>query len=65
MPFDGVLIEAYKDNRREYNMKFRQIDHTTSLYGHSFSPKTISAWTGLALAEAPSLAVFISTFLLN
>ena len=30
-----------------------------------FSPKTMSAWNGLALAEAPSLAVFRSNFLNN
>ena len=28
-------------------------------------PKTISAWNGLAFAEAPSLAVFISNFIRN
>ena len=27
-----------------------------------FFPKTISAWNGLAFAEAPSLAVFRSNF---
>ena len=30
-----------------------------------FSPKTISAWNGLAFAEVPSLAVFRSNFLHN
>ena len=44
-------------------MKFRQIGHATSQYGQSFSPKTVSAWNGLAFAEAPSLAVFRSYFL--
>ena len=58
MPFEGVLVEAYKGTRRKHNMKFRQICHTTSQYGQSFFPKTISAWNGLAFAEAPSLAVF-------
>ena len=58
VPFKGVFIEAYKGTRRKHNMKFRQIGHTTSQYGQSFSPKTISAWNGLAFAEAPSLAVF-------
>ena len=38
-------------------MKFRQIGHTTAQYAQSFPPKTISAWNGLAFAEAPSLAV--------
>ena len=57
VPFEGVLVEAYKGTRRKYNMKFRQIGHTTSQYGQSFFyPKTISAWNGLAFAEAPSLA---------
>ena len=46
-------------------MKFRQIGHTTSQYGQSFFPKTISAWNRLAFVEAPSLAVFRSTFLNN
>ena len=49
--------------RRKHNMKFRQIGHTTSQYGQSFFPKTISAWNGLAFAEAPSLAVFRSNFI--
>ena len=56
VPFEGVLVGAYKGTRRKHNMKFRQIGHTTSQYGQSFFPKTISAWNGLA--EAPSLAVF-------
>ena len=30
-----------------------------------FFPKTISAWNGLAFAEAPSLAVFRSNFIRN
>ena len=63
VPFEGVLVEAYKGTRRKHNMKFRQIGHTTSQYGQSFFPKTISAWNGLAFAEAPSLAVFSSNFL--
>ena len=58
VPFEGVLVEAYKGTRRKHNIKFRQIGHTTSQYGQSFFPKTISAWNGLAFAEAPSLAVF-------
>ena len=33
-------------------MKYRQIGHTTSQYGQSFFPKTISAWNWLAFAEA-------------
>ena len=61
--FEGVLVEAYKGTRRKHSMKFRQIGHTTSQYGQSFFPKTISAWNGLAFAEAPSLAVFRSNFI--
>ena len=60
-----VLVEAYKGTRRKHNMKFRQIGHTTSQYGQLFFPNTISAWNGLAFAEAPSLAVFRSKFLNN
>ena len=62
-PFEGILVEAYKGTRRKHNMKFRQIGHTTSQYGQSFFPKTISAWNGLAFADAPSLAVFRSNCL--
>ena len=64
MPFEGVLVEAYKGSRK-HNMKFRQIGHTTSQYGQSCVLITISAWNGLAFAEAPSLAVFRSHFLNN
>ena len=63
--FEGVLVEAYKDSRRKHNMKFRQIGHTTSQYGQSFFPKIISAWNGLAFAEAPSLDVCRSNFIIN
>ena len=63
VPFEGVLVEAYKGTRRKHNMKL--IGHTTSQYGKSFFPKTISACNGLAFAEAPSLAVFRSNFLNN
>ena len=65
VPFEGVLVEAYKGTRRKHNMKFRQIGHTTRQYGQSFFPKTISAWNGLAFAEAPSLAVFRSNCIKN
>ena len=61
----GALVEVYKGTRRKHNMKFRQIGHTTSHYGQLFFPKTISAWNGLAFAEAPSLAVFRSNFIKN
>ena len=59
MPFEGVLVEAYKGARRKHNMKFRQIGHTTI----KNYPKTISAWYGIAFAEAPSLAVLHQIFL--
>ena len=36
VPFEGVLVEAYKGTRRKHNMKRRQIGHTTSQYGQSF-----------------------------
>ena len=65
VPVEGVIVEAYKGTRRKHNMKFRQIGHTTNLYGQSFFPKTISAWNGLAFAEALSLAVFRSNFIKN
>ena len=58
VPFECVLVKAYKGTRRKHSMKFRQIGHATSQYGQSFFPKTISAWNGLAFAEAQSLAVF-------
>ena len=65
LPFEGVIVEAYKGTRRKHNMKFRQIGHTTGQYGQPFFPKTISAWNGLAFAEAPSLAVFRLHFINN
>ena len=42
VPFEGVLVEAYKKGtRRKPSMKFRQIGHTTSQYGQSFSRKLL------------------------
>ena len=37
VPFEGVLVEAYKGTRRKHKMKFWQIGHTTttSQYGQS------------------------------
>ena len=64
VPFESV-VEAYKGTRRKHKMKYRHIGHTTSQYGPSFFPKTISAWNGLDFAEVPSLAVFRSHFLNN
>ena len=65
MPFEGVLVEAYTGTRIKHNIKFRQIGHTLASMGSRFFPKTISAWNGLAFAEAPSFAVFRSNFLRN
>ena len=65
VPFECLIVEAYKGTRRKHNLKFRQIGHTTSQYGQSFFPKTISAWNGLAFAEVLSLAVFRSHFIKN
>ena len=65
MPCEGILVEAYKSTKRKHKMKFRQLGHTTSQYGGSFFPKTISAWNGLAFPEAQSLAVFRSNFIRN
>ena len=62
VPFKGVLIEAYKGTRRKHSMKFRQIGHTTSQCGQLFFPKTISAWNGLAFAEAPSDSISTGPF---
>ena len=63
VPFEDVLIEAYKGTRRKHNINFLHIGYSTSQYGQSFFPQTISAWNGLVFAEAPSLVVFRSKFL--
>ena len=47
MPFEGLLIEAYKGTRRKHNMKFRLIGQTISQYGQSFSIKLLVHGTGL------------------
>ena len=47
VPFEGVLVEAYKGTRRKQNMKSRQIDHTTSQYGQLFLLKLLVHGTGL------------------
>ena len=42
VPFEDVLVEAYKGTRRKHNMKFRQIGHATSQYGQAvFSLKLL------------------------
>ena len=38
VPFEGILVEAYKGIRRKHNIKLKQIAHTTSQYGQSFFP---------------------------
>ena len=45
VPFECVLVEAYK-GRRKCSMKFRQIGHTTSQYGQSFPLKLLVHGTG-------------------
>ena len=47
VPFEGVLVEAYKGTRRKHNMTFRHIGHTTSQYGQSFFLKLLLHGTGL------------------
>ena len=65
VPFEGMLIEAYKGTRRKYKNKFRHIVHTTSQDGQLFFTKTISASNGLNFSEALSLPVYRSHFLNN
>ena len=47
VPFEGVLVEAYKGTRRKHSMQFRQIGHSTSQYGQSFSLKLLVHGTDL------------------
>ena len=63
VPFECFFVEVYKGTRRKHNMKCRRIGHTTSQYGQSFFPKSISAWNWLAFADSPSFTVFRSYFL--
>ena len=44
VPFEGVLVEAYKGTRRKHNMKFRQICHTPSKYGTGFLSLKLRHW---------------------
>ena len=54
VPFECILVDAYKGTRRKHNMKFRHIGHTTSQYRRTFVfLKTISACNRLAVTEAP------------
>ena len=52
VPFECVLVEAYKGTRRKHNMKFRQLAITLirqlASMNSRFFPKTISACDGLA-----------------
>ena len=41
VPFEGVLVGAYKATKRKHDVKFRQIGHTTSQYGQSFPSKAV------------------------
>ena len=61
--FKCVLVEAYKGTRRKHNMKHDRLAIQLSSMDSRFFSKTISAWNGLAFAEAPSLAVFRSNCL--
>ena len=47
VPFEGVLVEAYKGTRRKHNIKFRQIGHTSSQYGQSIFLKLLVHGMGL------------------
>ena len=47
VPFGGVLIESYKGTRKTHNRKCRQMCHTTSQYGQSFSLKLVVHGTDL------------------
>ena len=47
VPFEGVLVEAYKGTRRKHNMIFRHIVHTTSQYGSCSFLKLLVHGTGL------------------
>ena len=47
VPFESVIVEAYKDTWRKHSMKFRQIGHTTSQYAQSFSLKLLVHGMGL------------------
>ena len=52
MPFESVLVEAYKGTRRKHNMKFRQIGNTTSQCGTVvFFLKLLGHETGLLLLK--------------
>ena len=48
VPFEGILVEAYKGTRRKYNIQFRQIGHTT---GQSFFLKLLVHGPGLLLLK--------------
>ena len=47
VPFERVLVEAYKGTKRKHSMKFRQIGHITSQYRQSFFLKLLVHGTGL------------------
>ena len=44
---EGVLVEAYKGTRGIHSFKFRQISHTSSMYGQLFFLKLLVHGTGL------------------
>ena len=58
----SCLEKADGRTRKKHNLKFRHIGYNVDPYGHSFFPKCISAWNGLAqeIAEANTLDLFKS-----
>ena len=46
-PSKAYLLRRIRALEEKHNIKFRQIGHTTSQYGQSFFPKTISVCYGL------------------
>ena len=44
------MLNGVGETRRKHNMKYRQIDHTTSQYGQSFFPVTGASFVDLSAA---------------
>ena len=64
-PTKAFLLRRMRVPEENTTCNLDRFGHTSSQYGQSFFPKTISAWNGLAFAEAPSLAAFRSNFINN
>ena len=47
VPFEGVLVEAYKGTRRKHNMKFRLIGIQLAIMDTRFFLKLLGHGTGL------------------